>query len=200
VCGYTVGTCLDSFGNTVAAENYASTIYSNISVNVNDLGFNYFGDDNFVGGCMTPLSRVGTLPSPLHPQLGPLLQNGGGLPTHAPMVGSPVIDWGFAFGTTTDERGAPRPYGSPAPGSGGDGSDVGAVEFGSPAMGMGKVGNGVVISWPAYYGDFILQSGTNLNEPGNWSNVTNTPAVVNNQFTVTNGITGPRQFFRLINR
>src|SRR5579864_8944960 len=45
ICGYNAGTCLDTFGNTIAAENYATTIHSNLFITVKDVGFNYFGDD-----------------------------------------------------------------------------------------------------------------------------------------------------------
>jgi hypothetical protein len=140
----------------------------------------------------------------LHPQLAPLAQNGGGLPTHEPLQGSPVIDWGSAFGTTTDERRAPRPFGSPAV-TGGDGSDIGAFEFGSTPLG-GSIGGGgtngpqIIITWPAYYGDFTLQSSSNLFLASSWMNVTDTPAVVGDSFVVTNVLSGPGRFYRLIHQ
>ncbi len=58
--------------------------------------------------------------------------------------------------------------------------------------------SGIVLSWPANAAGFTLQSTTNLVSPAAW--VTNSPApvVVNGQNTVTNPITGPQQFFRLI--
>ncbi|MDZ7734368.1 MAG: choice-of-anchor Q domain-containing protein [Acidimicrobiia bacterium] len=61
------------------------------------------------------------------PLLGPLADNGGPTPTHAPATGSPAIDAvptgtsGLCDGTvTTDQRGVPRPVGS--------GCDIGALE------------------------------------------------------------------------
>jgi hypothetical protein len=147
-----------------------------------------------------PGSRIGTVVAPLHAQLGPLAQNGSGLPTHAPLNISPVIDAGYSFGTTADERCAPRPVGVAVAGSGGDGSDVGAFEFGSKPLGLGIVSNNVVLSWPAYYGDFTLQSATNLTGSNNWSLVPEMPVVVGDQFTVTNGKTGAGRYYRLITR
>jgi hypothetical protein len=136
----------------------------------------------------------------LHPQLGPLVQNGGGLPTHAPLQGSPVIDWGNSFDTLTDERHAPRPVGFPLISSG-DGSDIGAFEFGSTPLGMsigGTNGTQVLITWPAYYGDFTLQSSSNLLVPGTWIGVTNLPVVVGDLFVVIDRPTNAMTFYRLI--
>ena len=70
------------------------------------------------------------------PMLGPLQDNGGPVPTMRPLVGSPAIDKGGASVTTTDARG----YGRPADDSaianatGGDGRDIGAVEFEIPEI------------------------------------------------------------------
>lgn len=60
------------------------------------------------------------------PQLGPLQDNGGGIPTHALQSGSPAIDAGQAIsGLETDARDAPR-----------DGQiDIGAFEFGASVPG-----------------------------------------------------------------
>jgi hypothetical protein len=200
ICGYII-TCGGGakMGNTIVADNLASTSLSNLNVTLNDLGFNYFGDDQYMP-CAGPLSRIGTVAAPLHPQLGPLAQNGGGLPTHAPLQGSPVIDWGNSFGTLIDERHAPRPVGSPQI-SAGDGSDIGAFEFGSTPLGMstgGTNGTQVLITWPAYYGDFTLQSSSNLFAPGSWAGVTDKPTVVGDLFVVTNTPTGVIRFYRLI--
>ena len=51
-----------------------------------------------------------------------------------------MTDQGYSFGSTTDERGAPRPYdfiSIPTPG--GDGSDIGAFELGSSDLGLDVV-------------------------------------------------------------
>jgi hypothetical protein len=167
---------------------------------IHDLGSNYIGDDAYAGPCIGPTTRIGTVAAPLDPMLGPLAQNGGGLPTHAPLQNSPVIGWGCKLGTIADERGAPRPYGPPANGTSGDGSDVGAFEFGSPPMGLGIGGTNAVVTWPAYYGDFILQSASNPAGPAAWSTVPDTPVVVGDQFVVSNSIVAPARFYRLLQR
>ena len=201
LCAYNIACTVAYMGNSIVAENAASTARSNIDMYLTDYGFNYIGDQPNVPSCgNVGNTRIGTTALLLHPQLGPLAQNGGGLPTHAPLSGSPVIDWGHSLGTTADERGAPRPFGVPAAGSSGDGSDIGAFEFGSTPLGLGVVSNNVVVSWPAYYGDYRLQYATNLPASNNWSNVPDVPVVVGNQFTVTNSKAGVSKYYRLINR
>jgi hypothetical protein len=196
--GVTFGPFCDRFvGNTIIANNFATTIYTNVAMAIHDLGFNYIGDNWDPGQCMGGLSRVGTVQSPLDPQLGPLAQNGGGVPTHAPLNNSPVIGYGFSFGSISDERGAARPFGA-AVMTGSDGSDVGAVEFGSPPIGLGMSGSNVVVTWPAAYGDFKLQSASSLENPSNWSIVPDTPMVIGDQFVVSNSIAGPAMFYRLV--
>ena len=61
--------------------------------------------------------------------LGPLSFNGGQTPTHALLGGSPALDKGSATGT--DQRGLPRQFDivTIAPASGGNNSDIGAVEM-----------------------------------------------------------------------
>jgi hypothetical protein len=57
-------------------------------------------------------------------------------------------------------------------------------------------GNRVVLSWPTNAHGYFLQSASNLTS-GQWSAVTNIPAIVNDRFSVTNEVTGPGKFFRL---
>ncbi len=74
---------------------------------------------------------TGTISAPLDPLLGPLQDNGGPTPTMALMPGSAAIDQGNSFGFATDQTGKARPfdcYNIPNA-AGGDGSDIGAVEF-----------------------------------------------------------------------
>lgn len=73
---------------------------------------------------------VGTIASQVDPLLGLLADNGGTTLTHALLPGSPAIDKGKAFGSTTDQRGNPRPFdvATIEPASGGDNSDIGAYE------------------------------------------------------------------------
>jgi hypothetical protein len=80
-----------------------------------------------------------------NPMLGPLADNGGPTLTHKPVPGSPVIDKGKNLATDDngvpalfDQRGRARPVrydtGIPLP-SGGDGSDIGALELGASESG-----------------------------------------------------------------
>jgi hypothetical protein len=80
---------------------------------LNECGFNGAGD------------RVN-----IDPKLGPLRDNGGPTATMEPEAGSPAIDQGKAFSLTTDQRGLPRPadFAAIPNATGGDGSDIGAVE------------------------------------------------------------------------
>jgi uncharacterized repeat protein (TIGR03803 family) len=58
------------------------------------------------------------------------------------------------------------------------------------------VGN-VILTWSTNFTGFSLQSTTNLISPTLWSSVSPDPVVVNGQYTVTNPISGARQFYRL---
>lgn len=204
VCGGYTPACLSCLmADTVLADNFADTSRSNFSIGIDDLGYNYFGTDDSTicepNNIIT--SRAGTIAVPLHAQLGPLAQNGGGMPTHATTLTCPLTDAGNSFGLTTDERGAPRPYDfSSIPNLfGGDGSDIGAFELGNPDLGLGmNSGTNAVVSWPAFYGDFTLQTSTNLPGTNSWSDVPDMPVVLGNQFVVTNQITDQLRFFRLI--
>ncbi len=67
--------------------------------------------------------------------LDPVLKdNGGPTPTHALLEGSIAIDRGNSFGSSTDQRGLPRPSNFPeiSDKEGGDGSDIGAFELQVP--------------------------------------------------------------------
>jgi hypothetical protein len=65
-----------------------------------------------------------------NPLLGPLAANGGPTETMLPGPGSPAIDKSKSFGVAADQRGVARPivFPSIADATGGDGSDIGAVE------------------------------------------------------------------------
>ena len=79
------------------------------------------GNDNFVNGVSGDI--VGTVSSPLNPQLGELQNNGGSTPTRELLLGSPALDAGSnPFGLDTDQRGDgfDRTIGN--------GTDIGAFE------------------------------------------------------------------------
>ncbi len=201
VIGYAI-TCQSDIANTILADNFANTLFPNYSIAMIDDGYCFFGTEDFPTFCgFAPTSQWGTINAPLHPQLGPLAQNGSGLPTHATTLTSPVTDAGYSFGSTTDQRGAPRPYTFPLliEPAGGDGTDIGAFELGSSDLALDVISNNVVISWPAYYGDLTVEATANL-ASGAWSNILASPFVLGNRLVVTNRITDPMRFYRLVNR
>jgi CSLREA domain-containing protein len=106
-------------------------------------GFNLVGD-NVAATAGFPAGNpnanndiVGTHASPINPQLDPngLQNNGGPTRTIALLPGSPAIDKGLTGPLTTDQRGTGFPRtvdnSSVANAAGGDGADIGAVEFGA---------------------------------------------------------------------
>jgi len=156
-------------------------------------GYNLSSDSG--GGFLTKTTdQINT-----DPKLGPLLNNGGPTFTHALLSNSPAIDKGKSFGVSTDQRGAPRPYdfSSIANASGGDGSDIGAFELGRPTLNIQKLATNAVLSWQSYYGDFTLQSVTNVIASNSWTAVAGTPVVVANQYVLTNGPISGNKFYRL---
>jgi hypothetical protein len=134
-----------------------------------------------------------------NPLLGPLADNGGLSATMAPLAGSPVLDKGKNSGPATDQRGAPRPFdfGSIANAAGGDGSDIGAFESGSPQLVIQKAGSAAVLSWPSYYGGVTVQSVTNVILSNAWTTVASTPVVSGNQYVFTNSPITGNKFYRL---
>ncbi|MCY2991124.1 MAG: FG-GAP-like repeat-containing protein [Planctomycetota bacterium] len=116
-------------GNTILAANVGGTS-PDFSGSFTSLGHNLIGKasgSTFVNGVNGDL--VGTVASPLNPQLGPLQDNGGLTQTLAPLRGSPAIDAGTNTGApATDQRGALRIV--DGNGDGTATADIGAVEFG----------------------------------------------------------------------
>lgn len=187
-----------SMRNTIVAGNTATNSGPDFSGAVTSGGYNFIGMSDGSTGWGATGDQTGTSTNPIDPKLGPLQDNGGPTMTMALLPGSPCIDQGDSGGITTDQRGAPRPFDFPSitNASGGDGSDIGAFEFGSPALSIQQVADSVVLSWPSYYGGFRLQSETDLTSDG-WTNEPGTAVVVGNQFTVTNGLVTGNTFYRL---
>ncbi len=108
------------------------------------LGFNLIGISATPGSFTQLNDQTGTLNQPLDPKLDPngLQFNGGQTKTVALLVSSPAIDQGTSNGVNgnlaTDQRGTgfarALDYSSVANAVGGDGADVGAVEFGGPLV------------------------------------------------------------------
>ena len=102
-------------------------------------GFNLIGKKDGSTGFTAATDKKGTIASPLNPKLDPkgLRDNGGSTQTIALLSGSPAIDKGTSNGLTgtltTDQRGFSRTVDNssiPNP-PGGDGTDIGAFEFGA---------------------------------------------------------------------
>jgi predicted outer membrane repeat protein len=201
----------NNIGGTIVAGNSAASHADVIGVFTSS-GYNLIGKIDYstaVGGGASGVSTsgltnnvnhdlVGSLASPTNVLLGPLQDNGGPTFTHALQPGSPAVDRGGNNGLLTDQRGAPRPidFVSVPNGEGGDGSDIGAFELGIPTLNIQTSATSSIITWPFYYGDFTLQTVTNVTL-GNWVNVLETPVVISTQYVITNGLISSNQFFRL---
>ncbi len=61
---------------------------------------------------------------------------------------------------------------------------------------VNRSANRILLSWPTNAPAYTLQSTTNAANPG-WVNVTNPVATVDDQFVVTNDVSGKAKFFRL---
>ena len=95
-------------------------------------GYNFIGKSDGSTGFTDGVNndQVGTIASPKNPLLLPLGNYGGTTRTHALTEGSPALDKGFSFGSTTDQRGLTRPVdlAAYANAPGGNASDIGAFE------------------------------------------------------------------------
>jgi pimeloyl-ACP methyl ester carboxylesterase len=67
----------------------------------------------------------------------------------------------------------------------------------APSLQAQASGNNPVLTWPISAIGFNLQCTTNLADPNSWTTLTNVPAIVNSQNTVTNSNCGGTQFYRL---
>jgi hypothetical protein len=180
-------------GDTILKAGPAGANISSASGTVVSDGYNLSSDGG--SGLLTNVTdQINT-----DPQLGPLKDNGGPTPTMALKSGSPAIDKGKSFGLTTDQRGAPRPFdfAAVANATGGDASDIGAFELGSPTLNILQSGSNAVLSWPWFYGDFTLQSSTNVALSSAWLEAGGTPVVVGNQYHQTNSPITGIEFYRL---
>jgi predicted outer membrane repeat protein len=122
-------------------------------------GFNLVGNDS--GATISepqPSDQIGTSTSPIDPKLGPLQDNGGPTFTHALLPGSPAKDQGESSGSTTDQRGFPRPVDLPgiANAPDGDGADIGAFESASATLANISTRGHVGIGDKVMIGGFII--------------------------------------------
>jgi hypothetical protein len=134
---YSTGTA--TVGNCIIANNagISGGVYGeqDLAGNYLSLGYNFIGavdgSTGFTNGVNS--DHVGTSAAPINPQLTGTGYNGGQTHNFVPAFNSPVIDAGYSFGTATDQRGFVRPldFWQIPNAAGGDGSDIGAIEYGA---------------------------------------------------------------------
>jgi probable HAF family extracellular repeat protein len=66
-----------------------------------------------------------------------------------------------------------------------------------PTLQIQLSGTNVVVTWPLSAAGFVLETTDKLTTTDSWTTVTNVPAIVNFQYTVTNQISGSSRFYRL---
>ena len=66
-----------------------------------------------------------------------------------------------------------------------------------PVLEVRQTGNQLVLSWPLSANNFVLERSPTLSLSNNWTVVTNVPSVAEFQFSVTNFLDGPSEFYRL---
>ena len=67
----------------------------------------------------------------------------------------------------------------------------------APALQVQVFGKNFILSWPTNATGYVLETTTNLAVANSWVAVTNTPTTVNQQYVVTNQISGAARFYRL---
>jgi hypothetical protein len=197
--------------NTLVAANVAD-LGSDVGGAFQSGGFNLIGitgDGALVSGFDQPTDILGQSPSRIDARFGPIDYFGGTTPVQSLLTDSPAIDKGHAGGTTTDQRGFPRPADDPLiPNAlGGDGSDIGAYEVHQPMaipalsirLGLPTGGfNNVTLSWPNPSLGYVLQQTANMSGPsGGWTDVPQTPVVNGANKEVTLLATDQFSLFRL---
>src|SRR3989442_13319215 len=101
--GFSGGLATLDIGSTILNAGASGENITNDTGTIISRGYN-LSSDGGAGSLTNTADQINT-----HPQLGPLQNNGGPTLTHAPLPGSPAIDRGKSFGSTTDQRGLPRP-------------------------------------------------------------------------------------------
>jgi uncharacterized repeat protein (TIGR01451 family) len=119
-----------SFKNTILADNanpngdaYGVDCYKGSST-LSSAGYNLVEN-----GCASYFAATADQ-TDVDPKLGLLADNGGDTWTRALLEGSPALDAGSCPGSTTDQRGAPRPVDITTIADVDDGCDIGAYEAG----------------------------------------------------------------------
>jgi hypothetical protein len=181
------------FGSTILNETSSAAISNNLG-SVISLGYNLCSHNG--GGFLSNTTdQINT-----DPMLGPLQDNGGPAFTHAPLPGSPAIDAGKNFSGATDQRGFRRTLdiaGLPNAG-GGDGTDIGAVEFQDASLRLIKVGvvsNEFGFNLTGPFTNVVVEA---CNLPStNWTALaTNTLGDAAVRFNDSTAPTPPKRFYR----
>jgi uncharacterized repeat protein (TIGR03803 family) len=87
-------------------------------------------------------------------------------------------------------------YSTTAGGGNAGNGTVFALGLPAPVLGIALVSNQVVISWPAWGSNFLLQIATNFSS-GTWSNITSGLATAGTNYVFTNALNGHAAYFRL---
>jgi hypothetical protein len=74
-----------------------------------------------------------------------------------------------------------------------------AVESSPPTLQAQVSGGNVILTWPGSATNYSVEAASNF-FGSIWTPVTNTPAIINSQITVTNSITLPGEYYRLKKR
>ncbi len=115
--------------SSIVAGNRSNTTVPDVRGSFASGGFNLIGNPGAAVGFTQTGDQVGSSATPLNPRLDVLAYYGGPTPTHALLSSSPALDKGLNFGVALDQTGRPRTVDFPVPNaSGGDGTDIGAVE------------------------------------------------------------------------
>ena len=140
--------------STIVAKNTATTSSPDVSGFFESQGFNLIGKNDGSTGFNAATDLTGTVAAPLDPKFGPLQYNGGPTDTLALLSGSPAIDKGTSSGLTgtltTDQRGVgykrtvDKSIGNA---TGGDGTDIGAFEFGAQIKAVSRKTHGTAGSF-----------------------------------------------------
>ena len=67
-----------------------------------------------------------------------------------------------------------------------------------PVLDFCRAGDQAVVSWQGSLTGFRLQSSTNVSLTSSWSDVSNSPVLVQGRNMVTNRISGAQRFYRLL--
>ena len=70
----------------------------------------------------------------------------------------------------------------------------------SPTLSCTVANGKLILGWPSSFPGFKLESTTNVIQPIIWTTVQSAPMLVNNQYVITNSISGSQMFFRLASK